>query len=239
MDNIILFSIGVVIAELIGGYLPVLRRWPDHYIHMLLGFSAGVLIGVSFLHLLPEAAESIGVKIGIITLLGYVSLMLMERFFLGVEDFGCHEEYSRKIGLVSFIGLSIHNLTDGFALITGLFSPKLGLLVALGVLVHKAPVAFSLATILVSGKYARKTVVQLITLFVLMTPLGTVLSLYFFKSLSHQGLGYVVAFTAGMFLYIATGHLLPSVYTFREHRGANFFAVLLGMGLTGLVLFLG
>ena len=103
-------------------------------LHLILGFSAGAVIGVAFFDLIPEAIELASAKYEIsdittITALGFIIYMIIDRFIL------IHSHDHRgKLGAIS---LSLHSFLDGIAIgLAFQVSNAVGIIVTLAVLAH-------------------------------------------------------------------------------------------------------
>ena len=127
----------VIFISLVGSFLPLLRELSQRALALLLSFSAGVLLGAVFFHMLPETrvlSENIGLPI----LTGFLLIFVMERF---VFVHACEERACdiHQMGIPAFLGISLHSLLDGLALGAGLMMPQLGSVVLLAVIIHKMP----------------------------------------------------------------------------------------------------
>ena len=224
----------VFTATLLGGLLPlqfeIIRKKPSLALH----FSAGILVGVAILHLLPETFRVLGNRATAPFLFGFLILFVLEKFIL-VHPCEEDEECAvHRLGKWAFIGISFHALIDGIALGTGAFVPDLGMMVLLGLIFHKIPAAMSLAIILMTSHFSRKKTVILIILFSLATPLGGIFSLYGLNHFSQDFLGWALGISAGTFLAIASGDLLMPMHTHDERPVVTIFSFLLGLSIAFL-----
>jgi zinc and cadmium transporter len=88
------------------------ERWGRENITYFICFAAGVLISVSFLHIIPTAF-SMNTKASIYLFTGYISLHIFNRFISAfVCDKNADEQYG--IGLVPMLGIGFHSFIDGF-----------------------------------------------------------------------------------------------------------------------------
>ncbi len=210
----------IVIVALIGGAVPLIAKWQRKTIRLFISFGAGVLLGASFLHMIPEAADLIHDGIGLPLLFGFLSLYLFEKFIMvhacEAEDCNFH-----TVGLSALLGMSIHSFVTGVALGAGMLAPRLGLVVFLAVLLHKFPESFSLASILVHENYSRRKILGSVLVVALMVPLGAGLLILVLGKISSGVLGWLVAFSGGTFLHIAADDLLPEVHSASLNRKAT------------------
>jgi zinc and cadmium transporter len=202
----------------------------------MLSFSAGVMLGAAFLHMLPEAAEGAGITAFPFVLVGFLFLFLLERFVLvhvcaepGPEGAPAHlhahahqhgEPHDphtgcevHTMGLAAFVGLSLHTLVDGFALGAASVEAELGFLVFLAILAHKIPSSFSLSAILHAEGYSRRRALAMNAIFALMVPAGALLYValrHFIVAETFTPLA--LAASAGTFLHLALSDILPDLH---------------------------
>jgi len=219
----------VMFISLLGGFLPLLRQLSQRALALLLSFSAGVLLGAVFFHMLPETGKVLSEKIGWPILTGFLLIFVMERFVFvhACEEHDCDIHH---MGIPAFLGISLHSLIDGVALGAGLMMPQLGPVVLLAVIIHKMPDSMSISTILLSAGWNRRKISMLNLLFSLTTPIGAILAFVFFRSLSEQHLAITIGISAGTFLAIATADILPQVHRIEQRNPITL--VFLAIGLT-------
>jgi zinc and cadmium transporter len=96
----------VIIISLVGGFLPLLRELSQRALALLLSFSAGVLLGAVFFHLLPETGKVLTEQIGWPVLTGFLLIFVMERFVF-IHACEEHECDIHQMGLPAFLGISL------------------------------------------------------------------------------------------------------------------------------------
>ncbi|MES3031179.1 MAG: ZIP family metal transporter [Patescibacteria group bacterium] len=230
--NLILISIFAFLATLVGGLLAL--RFKDK-LHLVLGFSAGALIGVAFFDLIPESielAESLGVgTITAYTALGFFVFMIIDRFIMphhaSEEHDQCENEHHR--GRLGASSLSFHSLLDGVAIgLAFQVSPAVGLVVAVAVLVHDFSDGINTVGLILRNGGSKKEAAKWLTLDAIAPVVGIIISSFF--SFSQTTLGVILALFAGFFLYIGASDLLPESH----HRHPTLwttFTTLLGAGV--------
>lgn len=226
LTQLLIYSTGLGLAVFLGGIVPTFRRWEKRHFPSLLSFSAGILLGSTFLHLIPEAIKLSGETSSYFILLGFLFLYFIEKF-VTVHVCEALECEVHKIGISAFIGLSIHALTAGLALGLGMQVVGLGLVIFLGLFVHKAPEAFSLTAVLMHAHFKRSKIMLLNFLLWLMVPLGALLSYYFMKDLDTQYLGMALSFSAGTFIEVCLTDLIPEVHkqSTKKYKVLFFFSL--------------
>lgn len=234
LNSLILYCIFIVLASLTGGMVPLWIGKLKLKLDLALSFSAGVMLGVAFLHMIPYAIELVQSRVGFFILLGFLFLYIFEKYLMihvcEAESCEVHE-----MGTAAIVGLSVHYLTDGIALGIGGISPTLGLAIFLAILIHKAPSGFSLTSILLNDDYKRCNIL-LINLFLsCMIPLGAFATFWNLGDSLKSLLGLALAFSAGTFIYISVSDLLPEVHRQSKNRFAVLATFLLGLLFTGSV----
>ncbi|HMA82068.1 MAG TPA: ZIP family metal transporter [Candidatus Binatia bacterium] len=221
----------VIFISLIGGFLPLLRELSQRALALLLSFSAGVLLGAVFFHMLPETGKVLEDDIGWPILAGFLLIFVMERF---VFVHACEERECdiHHMGIPAFLGISLHSLLDGLALGAGLMLPQLGPVVLLAVLIHKMPDSISISSILLSAGWDRRRVARLSLLFSLTTPLGALFAYLFFRALSDQNIAIAIGISAGTFLAIATADILPQVHRIEERNALTLTFLVFGLAVS-------
>jgi len=203
------------------------ERWGrDNSIYFVC-FAAGVLISVSFLHIIPKAF-SMNVHAPFYLFAGYLSLHLFNRFVNAfVCDKSSDEHYA--IGLIPMFGIGFHSFIDGFIYsITFTVSVFTGLLAATGMVLHEFPEGIITYLLLIRAGFTEKRSFLLAFLAAAVTtPLGMLVSYPYISQINKPFLGALLAFSAGALVYVGATHLLPQAET--EHRRYSLFA--LGAGI--------
>lgn len=221
----------VIFISLVGGFVPLLRELSQRALALLLSFSAGVLLGAVFFHMLPETAKALGETIGWPILSGFLLIFVMERFVF-IHACEEHECDIHQMGIPAFLGISLHSLLDGIALGAGLLLPQLGPVVLLAVIVHKMPDSISISSILLSAGWQRRKVAALNVLFALTTPVGALLAYLFFRTLSEAEVAVAIGISAGTFLAIATADILPQVHRIEQRNPMTLICLVLGLAVS-------
>ena len=219
----------VMFISLLGGFLPLLRVLSQRALALLLSFSAGVLLGAVFFHMLSETGRALNEAIGWPILAGFLLIFVMERFVFvhACEEHDCD---IHQMGIPAFLGISLHSLLDGIALGAGLILPQLGPVILLAVIIHKMPDSMSISSILLAAGWDRRKIGMLNLLFSLTTPIGALIAYLFFRSLSPENVAVAIGISAGTFLAIATADILPQVHRIEQRNPMTL--LFLGVGLT-------
>jgi zinc transporter ZupT len=171
---------------------------------------AGFMLAAAFVRMLPEATQV--PHAFLFVLLGYFGVHLFEHTFAPHFHFGeeTHPEALLRpaAGWLAVIGLGVHTLFDGVAIAAGyMVSPTLGGLLFLAVLVHKVPEGFTIASLLLASGHSRATAIGAGGALGLLTLGGALLT----GLVAGRHVGYALALSAGVTIYVAASDLIPEV----------------------------
>lgn len=232
-----LIAIGALAATFLGGLFAL--RFKDK-LHLVLGFSAGAVIGVAFFDLLPEALELAGGRYDVaavtaVVALGFVGFMILDRLIQATghshaqrsnDDPHTHGHVHR--GILGAASLSMHSFLDGLAIgLAFQVSAGVGAIVATAVLVHDFSDGINTVNLVLKNKGDRKSAFKWLTVDAVAPIAGIVVGTSL--ALPEAGLGLLLAAFCGFFLYIGASDLLPESY----HRHPTFWttlSTLLGAG---------
>ncbi|MEX0960128.1 MAG: ZIP family metal transporter [Burkholderiales bacterium] len=224
------FGASVLAALVTACGIFVIRRyenWGRRYSIYFVCFAAGVLISVSFLHIIPKSFAMAG-HAPVYLLLGFVLLHLLNRF---VTAFVCERtpDSAYGIGLIPMIGIGFHSFVDGFVYsITFTVSFFTGVLAATGMVLHEFPEGIITYLLLVRGGFGARSALALAMIAAsLTTPLGTLVSYPLISRIDQTLLGNLLALSAGALVYVGATHLLPQA----EHERRRFSLLALGAGV--------
>jgi zinc transporter ZupT len=207
---IILIAIAAFVATALGGLFAI--RFRDK-LHLILGFSAGALIGVAFFDLLPESLEIAGQFYEVSTILlviaaGFVLYMILDRtLFMHCHDEG-HDHDSKHRGRFGASSLSFHSFLDGMAIGFAFHvSNAVGLIVTAAVLAHDFSDGINTVSMILRHGGSRREAIKWLLLDAAAPVLGILSTLLF--AIPDSFVGLVLALFAGFFLYIGASDLLP------------------------------
>lgn len=205
---LVFISIGALVCTLLGGIFAL--KLKDR-LHLILGFSAGAIVGIAFFDLLPEAISLAGTvydtsSILAITALGFALYLILDRLF-SMHGHGADDEHTHR-GRLGAGSLSFHSLLDGIGIgLAFQVSPTVGLIVAAAVLTHDFSDGINTVNFILKNQGTRLQALKWLAVDAFAPVLG-VLSTLFFKVPS-ENLGLLLALFAGFFLYIGASDLVP------------------------------
>jgi len=198
-------------------------------------FAAGVLISVSFLHIIPTAI-SMNANAPAYIFFGYVGLHLFNCFINAfVCDKSLDEHY--EIGLIPMLGIGFHSFIDGFIYsITFTVSIFTGIMTAIGMVLHEFPEGIITYLLLIRAGFRVKTSLLLAFLAAaLTTPLGMLVSYPYIGKIDETFLGALLAVSAGALVYVGATHLLPQAEA--ENKSYSLFALGSGIIVAVVIIF--
>ncbi len=229
----------------IGGLIGILVKKPGHrFMGFTLGFSAGVMIHVSFVELLRQSIDSIGfLPAHLAFFVGMAGIfvidLLVPHDYIGQHD---HTEKQGKLmrtGVLVALGMAIHNFPEGLATFAGsMMNAKLGISIAAAIAVHNIPEGMAVAAPIYAATGNRKKAFTWSLLSGMSEPVGAALAaLVLFPFLTEGMLGVFLAFVAGIMVAISLDELVPAAKSFdTEH--APILGVILGAMVMALSLYL-
>lgn len=207
---ILLIALGTVFCTLLGGLFAI--KFKDK-LHLVLGFSAGAVIGVAFFDLIPESITLATQKydVGVVTLffaIGFILYMILDRSFSihGHNDDHCeNKHHSGHLGASALI---LHSFLDGLGIgLAFKVSPEVGWIVAAAVLAHDFSDGINTVSMILKDQGKRKDAIKWLIGDALAPVLGVAVTLFF--SVSTPVLGLILAVFTGLFLYIGASDLVP------------------------------
>ena len=218
------------ISTTIGGMISFfLRKSKFCYLCIAFGFSAGVMIFISFTELLRHAIEmtslttaTIGFFAGILII--YVIDSLVPHIYKE-EHHGRKRRNSvkgsvKRTALLMFLGITIHNFPEGMVVVfSTLSNTGLGILVAIAVALHNIPEGIAVSMPIYYATRDKKKAFFYAFLSGIAEPIGAVLSVLFLAQfLTPMILAVMLSAVAGVMVFISFDELLPYVY---KQRGAH------------------
>ena len=206
-------SIGTFIATLLGGLFALYQQ---DRLHLILGFSAGALIGVAFFDLLPEALDlasaTLGTRLIVVAVaIGFVAYMLLDRTIAPHGDKGPRTEKLWRRGALGAGSLSAHSFLDGVAIgLAFKVSAAVGAIVSAAVLAHDFSDGINTVSIILRHKGDNRSALGWLLVDAAAPVAGAISTVVL--QVEQDALGGCLALFAGAFLYIGASDLLPESY---------------------------
>lgn len=240
------FALGLTLfsglSTAIGAALAVVKKRPGPaFMAVSLGLSAGVMVYVSFMDLLPEATGRIDLPIAVGAFFaGIVVVALIDR--LVPEDINPHEpgttegdrrrERMMKTGVLTGGALMIHNFPEGFVtFLSALEDPHIAVPIAVAIAIHNIPEGVAVAVPLRTALNSRKKAFWWATVSGLAEPVGAFIGfLFLMPFLGDTTLGVCFAAIAGVMVFISFDELLPTAEETGRHHWA-IYGLIAGMAV--------
>ena len=227
------------------------KRTNTSFLSVSLGFSAGVMIYVSFMEILPKAQESLNsgmseTKAGMLCTLAFFGGMaivaVIDKLVPAaenphelhhIEEINKDELLKHKLmrmGLLSAIAIAIHNFPEGLAtFIAGLKDPSLGISIAVAIAIHNIPEGIAVSVPVYYATGSKKKAFLYSFASGLAEPAGALIGYFLLlKYLDDTVFGLVFASVAGIMVYISFDELLPSAEEYGKHH-LSIYGLISGM----------
>lgn len=231
------------LATVIGSVMAFFsRKFNPLFLSGSLGFSAGVMIYISFVELFPQARQTLtlihGVSVGgWLTVAAFFSgialIALIDKLVPSAENphemanldsarFSEKESSARlkRVGVFTALAIGIHNFPEGIATFAGsLNDPALGVSIAVAIAIHNIPEGIAVSVPVYFATKSRRKAFWLSLLSGLAEPVGALVAFLIFGSLLDQtAFGFVFAAVAGIMVYISLDELLPAAEEYGQHH---------------------
>lgn len=244
------------LATSLGGVIGVGKRNPGPgFMAASLGLSAGVMLYVSFVEILPTALDELKGS-G----LAWADWATVGAFFLGIaiigvidrvvpEDINPHEPASHidaarqrrllKTGVFTGTALAIHNFPEGFAtFLAALEDMTIAIPVVVAIAIHNIPEGIAVAVPLREATGSRTKALGWTTLSGMAEPLGALVGwALLMPFLGPTAMGVSFALIAGIMVFISIDELLPTAMETGKHHHAT-YGLIAGMAVMALSLLL-
>lgn len=230
------------------------------FLSLALGFSAGVMIYVSFVEIFTKAREELVDAIGLhlgswITVAsffgGMAIIALIDKFIpeqenphevMLVEDAESGRKRKGKLmrmGLLTALAIAIHNFPEGFATFTAALSnPNLGIAIAVAIAIHNIPEGIAVSVPIFYATRDKRKAFRLSFLSGLAEPIGAIVGyLLLMPFINGVTFGILFAAVAGIMVFISVDELLPAAREYGEHH-LSIYGLIAGMVIMSVSLLL-
>lgn len=246
----------------IGSALSLLtQRTSTKFLSIALGFSAGVMLYVSFVEIFVKAklalVEALGVKGGTWTTVGgfffgILIITIIDRLIPTSENphevhtveemdgtSESHKANLMRMGAFTALAIGIHNFPEGLATFTAALSdPSLGIPIAIAIAIHNIPEGIAVAVPIYYATGSKKKAFKLSFLSGLSEPAGAIIGyILLFRFFNDAVFGFIFASVAGIMVYISLDELLPAAREYGEHH-LSILGLIAGMAVMAVSLLL-
>ena len=229
----------------------VAKKTNTKFLSVALGFSAGVMLFVSFVDIYPKAYDMLLNKIdeglaGWLTMIGFFAgiLIIAVIDMLIPKDKNPHEVKSiedmqekdlaskslLRMGIFTALAVGIHNFPEGLAtFIATLADPSLGVPIAIAIALHNIPEGLAVSVPIYYATGSRKKAFVYSFLSGLAEPIGAILGYIILRSfLNDVVMGMIFSAVGGIMVYISVDELLPAAKKYGKNHIAM-IGLVLGM----------
>ncbi|MDR1055338.1 MAG: zinc transporter ZupT [Prevotellaceae bacterium] len=259
--NILFAFVLTAIAGLstgIGSLIALLAKHTNkNFLCAALGFSAGIMIYVSFMEMMPQAkleltsvfGEKTGILYLIIAFFGGMGIINLIDFAIpqsinphevqGVEDMGGKHRSLKRTGIVVAISITIHNFPEGIATFTSALGDiDIAIPITLAIAIHNIPEGLAVAVPIYYATDNRKKAFWYSFLSGLSEPFGALIAYLFLMQFWTPAMnGIILAAVSGIMVFISIDELLPSAEKYGKHH-ISIMGLVIGMLVMALSLFL-
>jgi len=209
-------AIGTFVSTMAGGTFALKNKSRLHYI---LGFTAGIILGVLAFDILPEIFKITQqfhldpTKAMVALVCGFLLFHIIEKTILlhhaHEHEYGKHKH--PQVGVLSALALAGHSFMDGIGIGLGFqVNATVGIAVAIAVIGHDFADGLNTVSLMLNNKNSSKRARNLLLIDAAAPILG-VATTYFF-TLSEANLAVYLGFFAGFLLYIGASDILPQAH---------------------------
>ncbi len=235
------------------------RRTNTKFLCTSLGFSAGVMIYVSFIEIFDKSKQSLTAVAGeywgtVYAVMGFFGgvafIAIIDKLIPSVEN--PHEMHKieeikqsidvsdprlMRMGLFSALAIAIHNFPEGFAtFMSALQDPKLGVAITVAIAIHNIPEGIAVSVPIYFATANRSKAFWLASLSGMAEPVGAVIGFVILRQFMNDYIfGITFASVAGIMVFISLDELLPAAQRYGEHH-LSIYGLIAGMAVMALSL---
>ncbi len=231
------------LSTTLGSAIGVFYKEPGpRYMAFSLGFSAGVMVFVSFVELLGAGIDEVGFDSALVVFFIGISAMFFIDYFsphfyiLETPHREGGDKLARATLLVAF-GIGIHNFPEGMAtFVATLSDTELGIAMAIAIAIHNIPEGIAVAVPVYAATKSASRAFKWSFLSGVSEPVGALVAAFVLMPiLSATVVAWMLCLVAGFMVFISLDELLPVANSYgREH--VSIMGVILGMAVMALSL---
>ena len=233
---------------MIGSLISIVIKKPGpKFMTLTLGFSAGVMILVSFVELLPSGITEIGfLYANMAFFAGMAGMFILDvslpHDYMAEHNLNaaiCKNKNLCRMGFFVAVGIALHNFPEGLAVFAGtLQSLKVGVAITIAIALHNIPEGVAVAVPVYAATGSRRKALLWSSLSGLAEPAGACLAaLVLMPFLSKAVLGFILAAVAGIMVFISIDELVPVSRSYGEEH-LSIAGIIAGMIVMSLSLWI-
>lgn len=220
------------------GMIPIVFKIKnkEKIITFALSFSAGVMLTVSILDLIPESlsylCNTYSTFCSILLTLIFIVLGILFSNFVdkGLDEDKKYNNKLYKLGIISMLAIMMHNIPEGIATyISYQENTSLGLTLAISIALHNIPEGISIAIPIFYATKKKKKAFLYTFISAISEPFGALIAYLFLSSLvTPVIMGLLLSLIAGIMIHISCYELLPNA-TYYHYKKTIIQAFLFGI----------
>ena len=221
----------------IGSLIGIAFRPGARFMSASLGFTAGIMILISFAELMPEALEVLGFLPAYLAFFGGMLLMFVvdvsiPHLYMAESPRNDRSPTLRRTSVFLAIGIGIHNFPEGMATFAAtLKDTSLGITMAVAIAVHNIPEGIAVSTPIYAATGSRGRAFCFSLLSGIAEPVGAVLAgLVLLPFLTPAVLAAALAVVAGLMVFISLDELVPAANKY-GHEHTTILSAIGGMAI--------
>jgi zinc and cadmium transporter len=239
--NIFVATLSISFLSLIGLFTISLAHETLHRIlSVLIAYSAGTILGAALFDLLPEAVELVDEHLVFpIIAGGFLVFLFLERILYWYHGHGHAEDLehigdegpTKEFAYLNLIGDFIHNFIDGMIIAAAFINSfTVGLAAAIAVAFHELPQEMGDYGILIYAGVKKRRALSYNFLAALAVVFGGFFGYFFIGAIENLA-GYMIAFSAGAFLFLSASELIPEMWEDKNRPKAVLQIIVLIIGM--------
>lgn len=253
------------IATCFGAFaLFFIRKANLRFLSFALAFSAGVMVFLALAELLPEGykkiAKTSSLNPKLITMiffiLGMIIILIIDKitgYFIDPHASQEQKKVSKvikeskaqvnkkrllKISALSSMAIILHNIPEGIVtFFSSIDNLQIGITVAFAIMLHNIPEGISIAVPIYCATRSKQKAILFTLIAAIAEPLGALIGCYVFIPYPELILGKILAFTAGIMIFLSFDELLPSAKRYSQRHEA-IYGIIFGIIIVALSLVL-
>lgn len=200
------------VAYILGGMIVLIKKkWSQTSVLAITAMSAGLLLSIAILDLIPDTQEELNNN-SLFIMLGLILMYIVSYFSNASKKGKSENELNGDSMLGISLGMSLHNLFEGISIgVSYAISVDLGIMVSFALILHKIPEGITYATsVFAITQNRKKTIMNLLYQGLLMwLGVGLSIMLSYFTEIDEKFIAIPIAMIAGIFIYLGGTALLP------------------------------
>jgi len=232
MDPVFIIVAIAFTGPIVGSVIGVLRRPSFIYVCCMLCFAAGVMLAISFLELIPESLELSSTMVSVAGLItGGLVMYALDRILPHIHPNLCRQEQGcnlERTAVYLIIGIFLHNFPEGMAIASGgVANIETSVIIALAIAIHNIPegICTSASYFHACGQRLKAFLLSGSTAIPIL--IGYSAGRLMFDQIPPSLVGFAIAATAGLMIYITVDELIPNSCAGENH--ATLFSLMAGV----------